>query len=156
ADGKWIRGLSPDAPVEEAARQVLSLRLQVVREYLPLAVFEADRDLEYVHQLRVGTRRADAALRIFRGCLPRPGDRSVRGGLRGLGRAAGEARDWDVFLLDLRARATHAADAERPGLDFLMGYAQGQRGAAQVNLQANRLAGEGFEATAAEALAALR
>src|SRR5262249_11801071 len=40
--------------------------------------------------------------------------------------------------------------------DFLMGYAQGQRGAAQVNLQANRLAGEGFEATAAEALAALR
>jgi CHAD domain-containing protein len=156
ADGKWIRGLEPDMAVEQAARQVLAQRLEVVREYLPRAVFEADRDPEHVHQLRVGTRRADAGLRIFRDCLPKRAYRATRKRLRGLRRAAGAARDWDVFLLDLRDRATRATEPERPGLDFLLGYAQGQREAAQVNLQANDLVGEAFEAAVAEVLEALR
>jgi CHAD domain-containing protein len=135
-DGKWISDLKADMPLAEAARQVLRVRLQVVRDYLPRAALEADRDVEYVHQLRVGTRRADAALRIFHDCLPGKVYRKARRVLRQVRRAAGAARDWDVFLDDVQASAREAADKYRPGLDFLIGYAMGQRAAAHADLEA--------------------
>jgi CHAD domain-containing protein len=134
ADGKWIADLGPDLALEQAARLVLEVRLHVVRDSLPRAVFDADEDVEHVHQLRVGTRRADAALRIFRSQLPRRVYRSARGHLRTIRRAAGAARDWDVFLLALNDRHREAAAPEQPGLDFLIGYALGQRQAAQAQL----------------------
>jgi CHAD domain-containing protein len=136
ADGKWIDGLAPDMPLHSAARHVLGIRLRVVREYLPKAVHEADDDTEHVHQLRVATRRADAALRIFAGCLPKKMYRHARSRLRTLRRAAGAARDWDVFLDDLRERRQRQTQPERPGFDCLAGYALGRRSAAQEHLEA--------------------
>jgi integrase/recombinase XerD len=62
ADGKWIPGLTAEMPVAEAARAVLAARFEVVRHCLPLAVEKPYEDVEHVHQLRVGTRRAGAAL----------------------------------------------------------------------------------------------
>jgi len=136
AQGKWISDLNPDTPLAEAARHVLFVRLQVVRDYLPRAALEAGKDIEYVHQLRVGTRRADAALRIFADCLPKKCYRKARWRLRTLRRAAGAARDWDVFLADLLSREQGADAEHRGGLDFLIGYAVGQRAAAHADLEA--------------------
>jgi CHAD domain-containing protein len=135
ADGKWVQGLRPEMAQEKAARQVLATRLEVVRDWLPRAAHEADADPENVHQLRVSTRRADAALRIFRSCLPGKVYRNARARLRSIRRAAGAARDWDVFLLELRERAEEAAKEELPGIDFLAGYALGQRAAVQPELE---------------------
>lgn len=134
ADGKWIRELSPEMSPLDAARLVLEARLRVVTEYLPKAVQQSDRDPEFVHQLRVGTRRADAALRIFRCCLPGRIYRAARGRLRKIRRAAGAARDWDVFLLALEERALEGKAKELPGLDCLIGFALGQRHEAQEAL----------------------
>jgi CHAD domain-containing protein len=136
ADGKWITGLTADAPLTEAAGHVLRVRLGVVQQWLPKAVHEADRDPENVHQLRVATRRADAAVRIFRPCLPRKAFKAARSHLRRLRRAAGAARDWDVFRLDLAAQREGRAEKDQPGYDFLLGYAHGQRAAAQAGLEA--------------------
>ncbi len=133
---KWIPGLEPGLAVSDAARLVLAARLAVVDEYLPLAIHEPYRDIENVHQLRVGTRRADAAVRIFRDCLKRPAYKVGRGRLRAIRRAAGEARDWDVFLAGMEERATGAPKPELAGLDFLSAYALGQRHAAQPALEA--------------------
>ncbi len=127
ADGKWITGLVPEMPLLAAARHVLFVRLQVVREALPWVIAHADEDIEHIHQLRVGTRRADAALRIFRVCLPDKVYRASRARLRLIRRGAGAVRDWDVFLADLRQRLHNAAPADQPGLDFLIGYGVGQR-----------------------------
>ena len=135
ADGKWINGLAPAMPVEDAARVVLAARFEVVRQYLPLAAARPYEDVEYVHQLRVGTRRAGAALQAFASCLPRKHLRAAKQSLRGLRRAAGDARDWDVFLLAL-ADARGDDPAETPGFDFLAGYALGERSAAQLRLAA--------------------
>jgi CHAD domain-containing protein len=134
AEGKWIYGLGPATPVAEAARRTLAVRLQVVRDYLSLAVSVPDKDIEYVHQLRVGTRRAGAALDIFALCLPEKAYQGARRRLRRLRRAAGAARDWDVFLAGLRSR--NRRKARGPGADFLLGYALGQRAAAQNQLTA--------------------
>ncbi len=135
AEGKWIDDLDADTPLDDAARHVLAVRLEVVRDYLPRALHQPDKDPEHVHQLRVGTRRAGAAADIFALCLPVKAYDKARKGLRKIRRAAGAARDWDVFLMSLSEWPTRG-EAQRPGLDFLGGYAAGQRLAAQEHLRA--------------------
>jgi len=145
ADGKWINGLAPEMSVADAARVVLAARFEVVRQYLPLAAERPDEDTEHVHQLRVGTRRAGAAVRVFAGCLPRKHLRAAKRTLRTIRRAAGDARDCDVFLEHLTAHQQAAPPEAKPALDFLLGYALGERSAAQARLvQAAAEAGPGF------------
>jgi CHAD domain-containing protein len=135
ADEKWIDGLRGDMPVYAAAALVLALRLGAVRDRLPDAVFHADDDVEHVHQLRVSTRRAAAALRLFADCLPDRLAKKTRRTLRAIRRSAGEARDWDVFLEMLQPRRTRSAAQQRRGLDFLLGFAHGHRALAQEHLR---------------------
>jgi CHAD domain-containing protein len=135
AEGKWIEDLRPEMSLPEAARHVLKVRLNVVREALPPALHEWERDPEHVHRLRVATRRADAALQIFRGCLPDKVFKAARRRLKRIRRAAGTARDWDVFLSDVVERRPGRKAAEQAGLDLLIGYASGQRAAAQRALE---------------------
>jgi CHAD domain-containing protein len=157
ADGKWISELDATTPLVDAARRVLTVRLQVVHDQLPLALHRWTEDCEHVHQLRVGTRRAGAALRIFEPCLPGKTFKKINKRLRQLRRAAGDARDWDVFAEALAEREQQTTAGQRPGLDFLLGYAQGQRVAAQAALEE---VGQGtpfdFEALVAETLAAVQ
>jgi CHAD domain-containing protein len=134
ADGKWISELTAHTGVADAARHVLTARLEVVRDYLPLARHHADEDPEHVHQLRVGTRRAGAALSIFSLCLPPRVYRHARKQLKRVRRAAGQARDWDVFLDALASRLGQATQRQRPGLDVLIGFALAQRQVAQADL----------------------
>jgi CHAD domain-containing protein len=122
--------------VAEAATMVLATRFEVVRHYLPLAVEKPYDDPEYVHQLRVGARRATAALRAFDDCLPRKHWRSTKRAIRAIRRAASAARDWDVFLLSLEASLPLRAAGGRPARDFLAGYAMGERSVAQDHLVA--------------------
>ncbi|MBY0230430.1 MAG: CHAD domain-containing protein [Gemmataceae bacterium] len=134
---KFIAGVAPETPLADAARHVLELRLGAVAEWLPKALAGAHSETENVHQLRVSTRRADAALRIFRMCLPGRAFRTARGRLRSIRRAAGGARDWDVFIQAMRERAGRKlAPVEKAGIDFLLAYALGQRHAAQGALDA--------------------
>src|ERR1700721_292702 len=134
ADGKWIEGLSPEMEVTLAAREVLIARFQVVRHYLPMAIEKSIEDYEYVHQLRVSTRRAAAALRVFADCLPRKHLKATRESLRLIRRAAADARDWDVFLLGLPKTRSLTTALGKPALDFLSGYAMSERVAAQARL----------------------
>lgn len=134
ADDKWIAGLRADLSVREAARLALGLRLGVVRDRQPDAALRADDDIEHVHQLRVGTRRAGAALRLFKDCLPPRLFKKTRQTLRTIRRSAGAARDWDVFLGMLQARLSRAPANQRRGLDLLLGFAHGQRVLAQEHL----------------------
>jgi CHAD domain-containing protein len=157
ADGKWIDGLGPDMPLLDAARRVLAVRLQAVRDHLPKVIHDSEKDPEHVHQLRVATRRAGAALRIFGGCLPARALKRAKGRLRALRRAAGAARDWDVFLIELGRREAERPAAERAGLDLLIGYALGQRVAAQAGLeQTARAQEDDFILFVADVLAELR
>jgi CHAD domain-containing protein len=131
ADGKWIDDLQPDMPLLEAARHVLQLRLVAVEQHFAGVLEHADKDPEHVHQLRVSTRRGDAAVRLFRSCMPRKVYRDARERLRGLRRAAGEARNWDVFALELLQPRRRTPASQQAGVDFLIGYARGERDAAQ-------------------------
>lgn len=108
ASQKWITDVDPAGPVSRAARRSLDGRLSLVRHYLPLAALSSQRDIEYVHQLRVSTRRASATLSCYADLLPRRRWAWLNKQLKRIRRAAGEARDLDVLLAGL------AGDASRP------------------------------------------
>jgi CHAD domain-containing protein len=94
---KWISGATAQQPVTEVARKSLRARLRVVWHYAPLAAHKANKDIEYVHQLRVASRRAKAAMELYAELLPPKRARAVNKLLRDLRKAAGEARDLDVL-----------------------------------------------------------
>jgi CHAD domain-containing protein len=131
ADDRWLSDLRGDMPVSQACQIVLEQRLGLVRDRLPLAREQSDQDIEHVHQLRVATRRAGAAVRIFGANLSAKLLRRTRRQLRSVRRAAGAARDWDVFTKMVAERRAGAVTRQQRGLEVLLGFAQGQRAAAQ-------------------------
>lgn len=94
---KWVRCSRASDPLSSVAERALRSRLNLVKFYAPLAAYKADAHIEYVHQLRVVTRRAAAALDTFDKFVAQRRASKVSGILRGLRRAAGEARDLDVL-----------------------------------------------------------
>jgi CHAD domain-containing protein len=113
--GKWIEGIALDADVAEAARIAVRDRLSAVMYWLPPAAYCSEFDVEYVHRLRVSTRRAMAALRLYRNWLPRKPARRVKKWLKQIRKAAGEARDLDVLRIRIEeqesAETAHALQA---------------------------------------------
>lgn len=89
---------SPSSPVSEVALNNLALRLGAVVDALPPAAHHADENPEYVHDLRVASRRAVAALRLFADLLPERRTRQLIRMLERVRKAAGTARDTDVLL----------------------------------------------------------
>ena len=93
------------------------------------------RRRQQIHGLRVATRRAAAALDLFRDCLPKSTRKEARGSLRMLRQAVGVARDWDVLLQHLAKSIRSADPADLPTLDMLSGWALAHRTDAQSALE---------------------
>jgi CHAD domain-containing protein len=85
-----------------------------VEHYLPLAAQQWQEDVEHVHQVRVWSRRATAALRLYRDLLPWGKAAKVKKHLSQIRRAANDARDDDVLILRLQQ------DPDDPGAVRLM------------------------------------
>jgi CHAD domain-containing protein len=98
ANHRWILEVSKDSTVRDVAIRTIELRLAAVQHFLPLAASEADQDVEYVHQLRVATRRAVAAIKLYQPLLPRRACKELCRELKRIRRAAGNARDFDVMI----------------------------------------------------------
>jgi CHAD domain-containing protein len=81
----------------EAAHRILSARLSAVVHWLPLAAEKSAEDIEYVHQLRVSSRRAVEAVRIFSDLIRNGVYEEIRAKLCEIRRAADEARNLDVL-----------------------------------------------------------
>ena len=109
---KWIPGVSPDDRTSDVADRTLRFRLANVQHYLPLAAKKPDEDIEYVHELRVATRRTMAALRLYADMLPRRRTARMETRLKQIRRAADDARDYDV-LIQRRSDGHSDAEAQR-------------------------------------------
>ncbi|HUY35762.1 MAG TPA: CHAD domain-containing protein [Pirellulales bacterium] len=129
---KWIHVASTDVRVGDLAHQALWARLNAVWHYLTLAVHESSDDPEYVHNLRVGTRRAKAALHAFRDWLPARRAPRLKRQLRRIRRAAAGARDYDVLLERL---APWAAARNHPARAALLARVRAQRRELQPELE---------------------
>jgi CHAD domain-containing protein len=83
----------------------------------------ASEDPEFLHQLRVNSRRLRSALRAFRPILPSKDAKRLRRSLRKLAPALGRARDWDVLVGRLGANAKQHQAARRAARDAIQSEA---------------------------------
>jgi CHAD domain-containing protein len=126
---KWAEIVDPHQPARQFARAVLGERLAVVKTILPQAAHQQSDDIEHVHQLRVGCRRAVAALRAFAPLMkkqPKP-LKKLLGEIRA---AAGPARDIDVLLARFEKEKADAVG------EYAIERLEQERAAAQASLNA--------------------
>jgi len=91
--------LAPDATLDRVVSATLECCLaHILGNLLPAHL---GRDVEGVHQMRVGVRRLRSALRLFRPVVPAGVLRPLEAELRWLGRELGGVRDLDVFVVEL-------------------------------------------------------
>ena len=93
---KWFPDVTPEDRVIDVAARAVADRLDAVRRYLKrCAKAGGEKD---IHQLRVWSRRADAALALYADLLPSKQFQWFRTWLKRSRRAAGRVRDCDVFV----------------------------------------------------------
>lgn len=97
---KWINAKRTE-PVTEVAVRSLKSRLELVQQLLPLAATKHRESIEYVHHLRVASRRAEATLEMYRELLPPWRATWIQKQLGRIRRATNDARDDDVLALRL-------------------------------------------------------
>lgn len=93
-DGKTIAGLTANLSSEAALRRLLKARLAAVQKRARGLAGDPDS----IHQLRVATRRAAAALRLGKANLPARKRQAAAAVLRDLRRTAGRVRDHDIYI----------------------------------------------------------
>ncbi len=98
---KWVEA-SPEETVVEVTVRSLRSRFDPVLEFLPLAANRPGEDIEYVHRVRVWSRRAVAAIDLFGGLLPKRRQKWMKQQLNRIRRSANDARDDDVFAVRLQ------------------------------------------------------
>jgi CHAD domain-containing protein len=111
--------------------------LETLQERLPALAKEIDgvraaEDIEYVHRMRVASRRVRNALALFGADLPRKPYAVWRDELRRITRALGAARDTDVQIAWVQNFLQQdTAEAQRVGIERLLLRLRQQRAVAQ-------------------------
>ncbi|NQT51508.1 ROK family protein [bacterium] len=136
--------LHPCATVAECVRRIGQRQLE---QFLSRTYgLEYDRDIEFVHEMRVALRRLRAALQTFRKALDGKAQ-ALRDELKWLGAELGEVRDLDVFLAFLRGHAEAAVPSHQPFLQRLV-QAMGRQRRQHYRRLLEAFASERFEALA--------
>ncbi|SFI77401.1 CHAD domain-containing protein [Planctomicrobium piriforme] len=108
ASSKWIDNVSVDDRPEAVAVVALRSRFKAVLRELPKAAKNTKGNSKAVHQLRVWTRRATAALRLYAEFLPEKDVAWLKKRLKRIRHAANDARDCDVLIEHLSGRRSSA------------------------------------------------
>jgi len=101
---RWIPDVLPHDRTVDVAVRTLRNRLSAVLHYLVLAAEKEDEAGEHVHQLRVWSRRAMAALDLYQDSMPPRRRKWMRKQLKRIRRAASDARDCDVLIQRLKRK----------------------------------------------------
>ena len=91
-------------------------------------------DIEYVHKLRVASRRVRTALSIFEECLPTKLTKKWKKTIKNLTSSSGAARDVDVQVAFLENYSTHEDSRAAPGLEYLIKLQKARRAGMQSDL----------------------
>ncbi len=105
---KKAKPIQAKQSIEDVFRQVLWADLDRVNEWVPVA--QKGKDIEGVHQMRVGLRRMRSALTLFRPAIPRRITRKLAGEMRWSALQLDRARDLDVYIADNLSREAAGHD----------------------------------------------
>lgn len=118
-EGKTVPGLAANLAAGVAFKKLLKVRFLAVSARIKTL----DVHAESVHQLRVSTRRASAALRLAKDSLPAKRRQRANDLLRKVRRSAGAVRDTDIYLETILA-ANGLSDSTKAFLAGHMAYSR--------------------------------
>jgi CHAD domain-containing protein len=107
--------LDPAQTAESAVRHILLHLLDTIRRNVPGTI--ADLDVEFLHDLRVATRRSRSAISLLKAALPMEDIAPFRDELKWLGTITGPCRDLDVWLMDMDGMRALLPTASAAALD---------------------------------------
>jgi CHAD domain-containing protein len=108
----------PDQQVSFCLRKILRTRFNEMYSYEKGTI--TGKDIEYLHDMRVSSRRVQAAMKIFRGVFHKRKFRHLYTSLRTLIRALGEVRHYDVFIDRLNKYRKELSEKDRKAFDLLI------------------------------------
>jgi CHAD domain-containing protein len=142
ASARKVRGLTADEPFRTAAGKILWTRFEEMMSFTDVAL--EGKDIEGVHDMRVGSRRLRAALEMFRDVFPRSEYRPMLRDVKRLADVLGRVRDLDVMIDGLIRDLKGRPPAQRLVLNELRTEMLERREEARTNLFATM---EEFERT---------
>ena len=131
AKARTVKDIAPEKSLEECARKIITTRLHEMMSFKEGAI--DGTDIEYVHDMRVASRRLRAALRNFADCFTPK--KEFRGHLKRVERITstlGDVRDLDVLIDRFQKGAQTVPVDAQIGLQNLIKHLQKEREARRV------------------------
>jgi CHAD domain-containing protein len=126
-----VKGIAPEKSLEECARRIITTRLHEMMSFKKGAI--DGRDIEYVHDMRVASRRLRAAMRNFDACFTRK--KEFRRHLKRVKRITstlGGVRDLDVLIDRFQKDVITVSEDAQIGVQNLIRHLQKEREAQRV------------------------
>ena len=125
-----IKGISPDETLETCARQIIVRYFYEMMSYKEGA--KAGIDIEFVHNMRVTSRRLRAAMDNFADCFPKesPFKKHYKK-IKAITQTMGVVRDLDVLIVRFQNELADLTAAEQTDIRGLIAHLQRKRKEAQ-------------------------
>lgn len=120
-----VEKISPNNTLEACARQVIVSYFQKMMSYKEGA--EAGTDIEFVHEMRVTSRRLRAAMDNFTGCFPEKPFKKYYKKIKAITRTMGAVRDLDVLIARFQRELVTLTEAEQVDVRGLIEHLQQER-----------------------------
>lgn len=121
-----IKGVSPDETLEICARRIIVSYFHKMMFYKEGA--KEGIDIEFVHDMRVTSRRLRAAMDNFADCFPKgsPFKKHYKK-IKAITRTMGAVRDLDVLIARFQNELTNLTAVEQTGIRELVAHLQRER-----------------------------
>ena len=126
AKARNVKGIAPEKSLEECAQRIITTRLHEMMSF-KAGVIDGT-DLEYVHDMRVASRRLRAAMQNFADCFARKKKfRKHLKRVKRITRTLGGVRDLDVLINRLQKDAKTVPEDAQISIQNLIRHLQQER-----------------------------
>ena len=120
-----IKGVAPDKTLETCARQII---VGYFREMMSHKAGASDGvDIEFVHDMRVASRRLRAAMDNFADCFEKEPFKKYYKQIRTITRTMGTVRDLDVLIVHFQNELQTLSNLEQNDIKGLIEHLQEKR-----------------------------
>ena len=120
-----IRGISPDETLEVCARQIIVSYFHQMMSYKEGA--KDGSDIEFVHEMRVTSRRLRAAMDNFADCFPEKAFKKHYKKIKLITQTMGAVRDLDVLIVRFEKKLDTLPEVEQADIRSLIEHLQQER-----------------------------
>ena len=140
-----IKGISPDETLEVCARQIIVNYFHEMLSYKAGA--KEGADIEFVHDMRVTSRRLRAAMDNFADCFPKKAFKKHYKQIKAITQTMGVVRDLDVLIVRFENELVDLTEVEQVDIRGLIEHLQRKRKDAREPMLAlfKELEATGFE-----------